>query len=307
MKNHWDRILQVVKGQQFYPVLHAFYAGIIGAQSVMFAKAALLFFSNACKGVEVGKSAGLFVAFLFPMGICLWNQIYYLNMALRIYPDAVFVLPVYQVSWIAGGACSGLVFYQEYVLMSWTQLSLFWMGIIVSGVGLIILANREHMERRGCVVGADDPPAPSAGESLLSPFSPPPEDRRASQASRRDSRPAALRRLSRERAASTSTNGLSNGPTSSSVTAGDPAAHDTEPPSRKPSADSAAPYGAVQRDRASRMSANLDAVEGVMALRGDPVFSEHSPTGADWAGAPGMAFEHEHSPSAITWTTNAVE
>ena len=47
-----------------------------------------------------------------PTLFCLWNQLQFLNVALQIYCDAIFVLPVYQAMWICAGISSGLIFYQ---------------------------------------------------------------------------------------------------------------------------------------------------------------------------------------------------
>ncbi|KAJ9459104.1 putative magnesium transporter NIPA8 [Diplonema papillatum] len=133
-------------GPQFYPCVHAIYAGTIGAQSVMFAKAVLKFLGNAVYGTE-GEGAGSSVAytllFLVPTVLCLWNQIHYLNASLILYRDALFVLPVYQALWVSMGILSGLFFYQEYREIQHVDAILFAVGCLVSMVGLVVLARRE--------------------------------------------------------------------------------------------------------------------------------------------------------------------
>eukprot|EP01064_Diplonema_japonicum_P030888 TRINITY_DN5366_c0_g1_i1.p1 TRINITY_DN5366_c0_g1~~TRINITY_DN5366_c0_g1_i1.p1 ORF type:complete len:461 (+),score=48.11 TRINITY_DN5366_c0_g1_i1:32-1384(+) len=130
-------------GPQFYPCVHAVYAGTIGAQSVMFAKAVLIFLKNSIKNEETTNSVLYLFLFLVPTVFCLWNQIKYLNEALKIYCDAIFVLPVYQALWICTGIASGLIFYKEYNSVKGYKSGLFVGGIVVALLGLGILANRK--------------------------------------------------------------------------------------------------------------------------------------------------------------------
>eukprot|EP01059_Diplonema_ambulator_P035439 TRINITY_DN8334_c0_g1_i1.p1 TRINITY_DN8334_c0_g1~~TRINITY_DN8334_c0_g1_i1.p1 ORF type:complete len:460 (+),score=72.46 TRINITY_DN8334_c0_g1_i1:912-2291(+) len=132
-------------GPQFYPCVHAVFAGTIGAQSVMFAKAVLKFLGNAIYSHEDStmKSIGYMVLFLLPTGFCLYNQITYLNVSLQIYRDALFVLPVYQALWVSAGILSGLFFYQEYREIKNLHAALFGLGCFVSLAGLMVLARRE--------------------------------------------------------------------------------------------------------------------------------------------------------------------
>eukprot|EP00754_Rhynchopus_humris_P032548 Rhum_TRINITY_DN15413_c1_g1::Rhum_TRINITY_DN15413_c1_g1_i1::g.159484::m.159484 len=135
-------------GPQFYPTVHAVFAGTIGAQSVMFAKSVLKFLGNAVYGSKEGnestaQSVGYTFLFLLPTIFCLWNQIHYLNVSLKIYRDALFVLPVYQALWVSMGILGGLFFYQEYREIQHLHAVAFTVGCIISMAGLIVLARRE--------------------------------------------------------------------------------------------------------------------------------------------------------------------
>lgn len=55
-----------------------------------------------------------------------------MNVALKIYPDALFVLPVYQSFWIVFGIASGLIFYQEYKEMNEFSSFMFGLGVAIS-------------------------------------------------------------------------------------------------------------------------------------------------------------------------------
>eukprot|EP01062_Namystynia_karyoxenos_P066842 TRINITY_DN60763_c0_g1_i1.p1 TRINITY_DN60763_c0_g1~~TRINITY_DN60763_c0_g1_i1.p1 ORF type:complete len:571 (+),score=125.44 TRINITY_DN60763_c0_g1_i1:101-1813(+) len=147
-------------GPQFYPAVHAAYAGIAGAQSVMFAKSSLTFFRNAVSGDDPGTNVGLLFAFLVPTGLCVWQQIMYMNEALRIYRDALFVLPVYQAMWVCFGVLSGMLFFQEYRTVKSDHVALFGVGLGVCLLGIVILGRRKshhaHMRPMGLEANASD-------------------------------------------------------------------------------------------------------------------------------------------------------
>jgi len=128
-------------GAPFYPFIVAAFAGAAGANSIMFAKAVLIFLKNAAKGNAT--SAGYLCAFLIPFGGCLFLQITYMNKALHIYPDALFVLPIYQSFWIVLGIAAGLIFYKEYQQLSGLEIFLFSLGVITSLIGVQILSMRD--------------------------------------------------------------------------------------------------------------------------------------------------------------------
>eukprot|EP00756_Hemistasia_phaeocysticola_P061585 Hpha_TRINITY_DN5047_c0_g1::TRINITY_DN5047_c0_g1_i1::g.93944::m.93944 len=141
-------------GPQFYPTVHAAFAGTLGAQSIMLAKGSLVFVSQlvARRGAQAGSaelanSLGLLICFLVPTGLCLWAQIHYLNEALRIYCDAIFVLPVYQAFWVTAGIASGLVFYQEYRRVPQRHIAFFCLGVLTCLTGLFVLSRRKSRPR----------------------------------------------------------------------------------------------------------------------------------------------------------------
>lgn len=127
-------------GAQFYPFLVAAFGGMCGANSIMFAKAVLIFLKNAASGDA--SSAGYLMLFLIPFGACLFLQVTFLNKSLQIYPDALFVLPCYQSFWIVFGIAAGLIFYKEYQQLEGWHIFLFALGVIISLVGVKILAMR---------------------------------------------------------------------------------------------------------------------------------------------------------------------
>eukprot|EP00756_Hemistasia_phaeocysticola_P025443 Hpha_TRINITY_DN16006_c1_g5::TRINITY_DN16006_c1_g5_i5::g.122054::m.122054 len=170
-----DRFIFIKKfGPQFYPAILAVFGGISGALSVTLSKTVLIFLRQAIKGDEAGQSVGFMLAFLLPMGVFLFGQIRYLNEALSAYRDSLFVLPVYQCTWILMGIASGLIFYQEYRDLSGLHACIFTLGVILSLIGVQVLTGRKAAavagsvarSRRGSTVSIT--PASGAGEELSS-------------------------------------------------------------------------------------------------------------------------------------------
>jgi len=119
--------------------VYASFAGTVGAQSIMFAKATL----------EMGYSAiqgRVTVWYLFlclpPFGLCLWCQVNFLNQALKLF-DALYVVPVYQIFWIVMGILSGLIFYQEYRNLDPFSSWMFTLGCVINLAGVITLSQRQ--------------------------------------------------------------------------------------------------------------------------------------------------------------------
>eukprot|EP00658_Telonema_sp_P-2_P036166 TRINITY_DN26213_c0_g1_i1.p1 TRINITY_DN26213_c0_g1~~TRINITY_DN26213_c0_g1_i1.p1 ORF type:complete len:545 (-),score=93.48 TRINITY_DN26213_c0_g1_i1:96-1730(-) len=153
------------RGPTFYPVVHAGFAGIAGAQSIMLAKAVLILLKDAFSGS--GYAGLLLVAFLVPFALCLWLQITFLNIGLKIYPDALFVLPVYQSFWIVFGIASGLIFYQEYKDLTPFGYAMFFLGVAISLVGVAILSKRTSRARAPFVSGLEKPWCDEDGNELV--------------------------------------------------------------------------------------------------------------------------------------------
>eukprot|EP01062_Namystynia_karyoxenos_P071475 TRINITY_DN669_c0_g1_i1.p1 TRINITY_DN669_c0_g1~~TRINITY_DN669_c0_g1_i1.p1 ORF type:complete len:443 (+),score=152.47 TRINITY_DN669_c0_g1_i1:77-1405(+) len=130
-------------GPQFYPTVYAAFAGTAGAQSIMLAKASMVFVAQLLARKTPLRSLTLLLAFLPPTAFCLWGQIHFLNEALRIYCDAIFVLPIYQAFWVTAGIASGLIFYQEYRRVPRRHIELFCLGVATCLAGLFILSRRK--------------------------------------------------------------------------------------------------------------------------------------------------------------------
>eukprot|EP00658_Telonema_sp_P-2_P024145 TRINITY_DN19689_c0_g1_i1.p1 TRINITY_DN19689_c0_g1~~TRINITY_DN19689_c0_g1_i1.p1 ORF type:complete len:469 (+),score=119.77 TRINITY_DN19689_c0_g1_i1:118-1524(+) len=136
----WPFVYITRFGAQFYPFLVAAFGGMCGANSIMFAKAVLIFLKNSFSDA---LSLGYLALSLIPFGTCLFLQVTFLNKSLQIYPDALFVLPVYQSFWIVFGVAAGLIFYQEYEQLRGVDVFLFTLGVVLSLIGVQVLTMRK--------------------------------------------------------------------------------------------------------------------------------------------------------------------
>eukprot|EP00299_Pterocystis_sp_00344_P016116 c8074_g1_i2.p1 GENE.c8074_g1_i2~~c8074_g1_i2.p1 ORF type:complete len:428 (+),score=88.76 c8074_g1_i2:35-1318(+) len=122
-------------------------SGVMGAQSLLFAKAVMLILRQS---FQSGK-ASLFAKFetyviLGAMLTCVFGQTHALNAALARF-DAVLVLPIFQVFWIICGVIGAGVFYDEFSSMSFNQIVLLNVGFSLISYGIYMLA-RLHMSHK---------------------------------------------------------------------------------------------------------------------------------------------------------------
>lgn len=113
---HSDR-LAAKKYEKVWTKYHRFgysaAAGIMGAQSVLFAKCtSTLFRTMIIHGDIMFVHPGTY-GVLVGLGITIFFQIRWLNSGLRLFP-ALYVVPVFQSFWILVSVISGMIFFQEY-------------------------------------------------------------------------------------------------------------------------------------------------------------------------------------------------
>ena len=113
-------------------------AGIIGAQSVMFAKGVALMLNE---GIGDALQKWESYTLLTGMLVTIFLQIRWLNTGLQHF-DALYIVPVFQAFWIGFSVIAGMIVYRESEEMSWLQLSIFGVGISITLVGVYSLSQR---------------------------------------------------------------------------------------------------------------------------------------------------------------------
>ncbi|GBG29549.1 NIPA-like protein 2 [Hondaea fermentalgiana] len=122
-------------------------AGIVGGQSIIFAKSTVEIFKSAISGAKgIGANAETYFI-ISGMILCMLVQITYLNGGL-LHHDSLSIVPVYQAYWILSGVIGGLVYFDEITGFTPLQLGLFSFGLLVTFGGVTFLAHLAGKERQ---------------------------------------------------------------------------------------------------------------------------------------------------------------
>jgi len=134
-----------VKFVKLHPFFYCALSGILGGQSLTFAKSVgELIGDSFDQGWKKSVGSGIFWFFFFGMLFFIFSQIHFINKALII-SDALFVVPVFQCFWISFSTLGGLFYYQEYKTLKFMNYLLFPIGIILILLGVYTLALREFL------------------------------------------------------------------------------------------------------------------------------------------------------------------
>eukprot|EP00301_Raphidiophrys_heterophryoidea_P026380 c9095_g1_i1.p1 GENE.c9095_g1_i1~~c9095_g1_i1.p1 ORF type:complete len:562 (+),score=114.30 c9095_g1_i1:1-1686(+) len=114
-------------------------SGIIGAQSLLFAKAFMLILKQTFIGKERSPflSWETYIIILVTIA-CVLSQTHALNTSLARF-DAVLVLPIFQVFWIISGVVGAGVFYSEFNAMRTAQMVMLVLGFAIIAYGIYML------------------------------------------------------------------------------------------------------------------------------------------------------------------------
>lgn len=117
-------------------------SGVMGAQSVLFAKCSSQLLVNTFKGdvLFVKWPSYLVLTGLF---LTIYYQIKWLNSGLQLF-TALYIVPVFQSFWILISVISGMVFFGEYKAMEHdvTKLVMFPFGIAMTILGMLHILTR---------------------------------------------------------------------------------------------------------------------------------------------------------------------
>ncbi|OQS02391.1 hypothetical protein THRCLA_05234 [Thraustotheca clavata] len=114
--------------------------GLMGGQSVLFAKSTAELVKSAINGGDCFQHPETY-AIIVALGVCLVLQMHFLNGGLVNY-DALSVVPIYQAYWIISGVMGGAIYFQEIRSFSEFQATMFVLGILTTIGGVALLAQR---------------------------------------------------------------------------------------------------------------------------------------------------------------------
>ncbi|KAF4324239.1 hypothetical protein BBO99_00000909 [Phytophthora kernoviae] len=129
----------------FHIICYGGIAGTFGGQSVLLAKSTVELLKSAIWGDSGFYMFTQFTSYVIVagMGACLGFQIHFLNGGLARF-DALVVVPVYQSFWILMSVLGGIMYFEEYVNMTRTQMLMFTIGGFVTILGIIVLLKTRH-------------------------------------------------------------------------------------------------------------------------------------------------------------------
>mmetsp|Transcript_25787 Transcript_25787/g.73040 ORF Transcript_25787/g.73040 Transcript_25787/m.73040 type:complete len:519 (+) Transcript_25787:194-1750(+) len=128
--------------KRLHPVCPAALSGLIGAQSVLFAKCSAELIKSTINGENQFAKWQTYVIILC-MVFTIFNQLHWLAVGLRSF-DAVLIIPVFQCFFITGGVIGGGVMFAEFShLKTWEKI-LFVVGVGITVAGVVLLSQRDH-------------------------------------------------------------------------------------------------------------------------------------------------------------------
>jgi hypothetical protein len=121
-------------------ICYAGAAGIIGAQAILFAKQTMELLKAWGLGEPVfSHYETYFILLGIPGGLV--GNLSFLNAGLRDF-DALQVVPIYQTYWMLAGTIGGFVYFDEISEMSDVSKGMFFLGTLISILGIVILSSR---------------------------------------------------------------------------------------------------------------------------------------------------------------------
>ena len=134
-----SKILQTnIKLDFILPFCYAIVSGMIGSQSVMYAKSFSLMVTESFTGNNQFGSAYTYIfLILYIITIIFW--LYRMNNALICY-DGVFIIPLLQVLWMLFSILSGGILFMEFHGYSVLKYIIFTIGVIIIFIGVYLLS-----------------------------------------------------------------------------------------------------------------------------------------------------------------------
>ena len=155
-----------VRWMKLHSVLPPTLSGLVGAQSILFAKCTMellkkAFFFQEYEHFEHVATYAIILAMFF----CVFSQLHWLAVGLHDF-DAVLMVPVFQCFLISGAVLGGAVYFEDFKYLPMQNIVIFSCGVGVTVIGVVMLAQRKHTEH-----GEDE--ADAAGDVNDPDYTPP--------------------------------------------------------------------------------------------------------------------------------------
>jgi drug/metabolite transporter (DMT)-like permease len=151
--------------KRIYPLLCAGMSGIVGAQSVLFAKSAVEIVKSAMRGGDEFKQFATYVI-LALMFAAIFGQIHWIAVGLQEF-DAVVMVPVFQCVFVVFTIIGGAAYFGEFESFTRIQIIMFPVGVAILIIGVMGLAMHKSRTAEELLLsgGGDDAVGPEDLES----------------------------------------------------------------------------------------------------------------------------------------------
>mmetsp|Transcript_11568 Transcript_11568/g.20547 ORF Transcript_11568/g.20547 Transcript_11568/m.20547 type:complete len:710 (-) Transcript_11568:38-2167(-) len=127
--------------RKLFPLMCASLSGIIGAQSVLFAKSTIEILKSTIRGNnEFAKYQTYFI--LVAMLVAIFGQIHWLAVGLKEF-DAVIMVPVFQCVFVVFTIMGGAAYFDEFRTFTHIQTIMFPLGVLLLVIGVLGLATHK--------------------------------------------------------------------------------------------------------------------------------------------------------------------
>eukprot|EP01029_Cantina_marsupialis_P023936 TRINITY_DN603_c0_g1_i10.p1 TRINITY_DN603_c0_g1~~TRINITY_DN603_c0_g1_i10.p1 ORF type:complete len:602 (+),score=120.78 TRINITY_DN603_c0_g1_i10:160-1965(+) len=141
-KRHGGDSPQYKSWEKFHRFSYPSISGIVGAQSVLFAKTVVEMVMDTINGGNVFFFRIQSYPILILLGLCITLQVYWLNCGLARF-DALYNVPIFQSFWISFSVIGGGIHYGEFSDFSTKQIAMFPLGVVLTIVGVYFLSQRD--------------------------------------------------------------------------------------------------------------------------------------------------------------------
>ena len=131
---------------KLHSILPPTLSGLVGAQSILFAKCTMELLKKAFFFQEYEHFERVATwAIVFAMFFCVFSQLHWLAVGLHDF-DAVLMVPVFQCWLISGAVLGGAVYFEDFKYLPMRNKLIFAGGVGVTIVGVVLLAQRKHTD-----------------------------------------------------------------------------------------------------------------------------------------------------------------
>lgn len=155
VKTHGKDSAEYSKIFKYHRISYAFLSGLLGAQSVLFARSVALLVVASTRGSRFFLFYPSTYLILFSLVACIFLQLYWLNQGLARF-ESLYNVPTFTATWIVGTVLGGGVFYGEFSQFSVAQAFFFPLGVFLCVIGVMYLSFGSNEDGKVGIIDQDE-------------------------------------------------------------------------------------------------------------------------------------------------------